>query len=135
VFLFLGLAVVIAHSRPRVAGRILWLGCTVLAAVILYSASLSHAAWSSPEERAAELTREENEMLEETNRQMQDVHRQSAAFAVQARVLAQDVIAGRCTLKEAAEQAARSEKAKDPAWLRALARVYPGRSLQEMMAA
>lgn len=134
VLLVLGLAATIARSRPRLSGGIVCLGCAVLSVVVLYSASLSRAALLSPQEWAAELAREDDERLQETNRHLREVHRQSAAFWTLLEALCQDLLAGRRTLQEAAEQTARSEKAQDPTWLRAQSVIYPGRSQQELMA-
>ena len=54
----------------------------VLAATLLTGGAASHlsAAWLSPQELAAQMAREENEMLEESNRHLREVHRQSAAL-------------------------------------------------------
>jgi hypothetical protein len=135
VLLVLGLAAVIARSRPRAAGRVLGLGCAGLTLVVLYSAALVRAAARSPAEREARVAREHEKYLGKLNRQAGRELRMHEAFRDLMAELCQELIAGRCTLRQAQQRLAASEKARDPAWLRGLAAAYPGRPPQELMAA
>src|SRR4051794_8336733 len=58
VFLVLGLAVVIAHSRVRAGARILEFACTTLGFLVLYSVSLCGTVSRSPREGSPEAERE-----------------------------------------------------------------------------
>jgi hypothetical protein len=124
VLTVLGLASLISRYRPRAGGRVLTFGCAALAAVVLYSAALCLGADASPERLQAE----------ESRRLDEEFHKAEAYHALLDR-LVEDVLAGRLTLREAAQLAAESERGRDPTWLECLARVYPGRSGPECLAA
>jgi hypothetical protein len=131
VSLVLGLAVVISRFQPRAAGRVLGFGCATLAAVVLYSATLCQAALVTPEERLAQMDRESAEI----NRQTAPERQQASAFRTLLARQGQLLSAGGCTLREAVEQLAATERGSDPRWLENLARNHPGRPPQEVLAA
>jgi hypothetical protein len=125
VVLVLGLAALIARRRPRSAGRLLTFACAALAAVVLYSASLCRgAAHGQTALRQA---------LEHDARLDSELARAQAYRAALKRARAA-LLAGRCTLAEAVDELAGTERGRDPAWLALLARRNPGRTAREMFA-
>jgi hypothetical protein len=126
VLLVLLLATAVARWRPRAAGRLLTFGCATLALVVLYSASLSRVV--ARQEREVAACRARSWALDREVRRGADYR---AALAG----LGEDLCAGRCTLRQAAQRAAATERGQDPAWRRALAARYPGRDTQECFAA
>ena len=135
VCLVVGLAGVIALTRPRAAGRLLGLGCACLALVVLYSATLCRAAARTPEERQAEREREFARDLAEMNRQADQELRQMQAFWALRVRLCQDVLARRCTLRQAVQQVAESERAKTGPFLHGLATRFPDLTPEQRLAA
>jgi hypothetical protein len=101
VLLVVALAGLIARSRPRVAGRLLTLGCAALALVVLYSTALCRTACRSPEERLAEEQRQVEGALIEMNRDTRWELSKLEAFGSLRRRLCAEVLAGRCTLRQA----------------------------------
>ena len=135
VLLVVGLAAVIARSRPRAAGRLLGLGCAGLAVVVGYSAALCRAGGLSPERRQAEEARAVETGLAELNRDtLQQIRRVQASSAFRER-LCEDLVAGRRPLGEAAERMAASVSGREPIWLRLLAHRYPDLSTRARVAA
>jgi hypothetical protein len=135
VLLVVALAGLIARSRPRVAGRLLTLGCVALALVVLHNAALCRTACLSPEERLAAVHQQAGDHLVELNRQTRQQFVKLQAFrALQAR-LCQDLGAGRCTLREAAEELAAAEGGRNPHWLLGLAIRFPDLAPEERVAA
>jgi hypothetical protein len=125
VLLVLALAVLIARSRPRAAGRLLGLGCLSLSLVVLYSASLCRAAARTPEERAAEVTQETEKALAAANREtLQEIHKLQARSALRARLCA-DLLAGRCSLREGVARVVALEQAPTTTWQKGLAARFP----------
>jgi hypothetical protein len=125
----LGLTAVIFRLRPRIAGRIMEVGCASLLVVIVYSGILCHAAMRKSTE------------LESTDEQLEekalaaDFERQKT-FAALERKVSEDLLAGNCTLSDATDLLADSEKGRDPAFLKTLNRsVYPNGSPSELLAA
>src|SRR5262249_30268105 len=89
------LASAISTRRPRVGGLVLSFACSVVGAVVLYSAMLKEAEGR------------ETGAIARTN-QLLDTEIQSARdYLVQLRMLRADLIQGSCTLREAVEQLAR----------------------------
>src|SRR4051794_33180891 len=131
VALVIGLALLIARSRPLVAGRVLALGGAVTAFVVVYSATLAWATPLSPQERQAQANREANRHLAEINQHSHEVRRQREAFWTMVRQVGEDLTASRITLRQAAARLAASERGRDPTWRRALAVRHPGRPLLE----
>jgi hypothetical protein len=131
VALVLGLALLIARSRPQAAGRVLGLGCAVSAVVVLYSAALAHSDVLSLEKQGAQSARETNEALAESNRQVQQELQRRLDFWAR---LSEEVIAGRCTLRAASERVAAASES-DRRWRLALTTPYPERPFQEQCAA
>jgi hypothetical protein len=126
VLLVLLLAATVARWRPRAGRRVLTFGCAALALVVLYSASLCRAVARQDREVAA--ARAHSWALD-------GQIRETAAYQAALAELAEDLRAGRCTLHQAAERAAATEKGRDPAWRQALAALYPGRAPEECFAA
>jgi hypothetical protein len=124
VLAVLGLAAVISRHRPRAGTRVLTFGCAALAAVVLYSAALCLNAHASPERQQAE-----------ESRRLDGELRKVEVYHALVKRLAEDVVAGRLTLREATRLIAESERGQDPAWLECLASAYPGRSVPECLAA
>jgi hypothetical protein len=126
VLVVAALTVLIARSRPRAAGGVLGLGCVALAGVVLYSAALCiETARPGSWERH----------LEVINGQTRQAYRRLETYHIARTAVCADLVAGRRTLREAAEWVARAEKWHDPRWLRAEAASDPGRPAGELFAA
>jgi hypothetical protein len=130
VALVLGLAQLIARSRPASAGRVLGLGCSFSALVVAYSAALGWFA----EAREAESEREYRKGLVKLNQDTRAEYSQLLTFQGLMASLCEGLVSGRLSLREAAARVAASEKGSDRAWRRVLATAHPGRTLEEMFA-
>lgn len=119
----------IARRRPQVAGRVLWLACACLAAVVTYSAALGGTAQGASDNDAAVT----NVQLDEINRQTHERNRRREPGRALMRRLIGDVPAGRCTLCEGVEQMLACE-GSDPERLRLLAIDYPDVSVEQRFA-
>jgi len=103
VALVLALATLITRYRPRAAGRVLKLGCCCLAAVVLYSAALGGSAlWGAGAEDADFAAIKAD--LDVHNRQRAAANRRREPFRTLVRQLREDLLAGRCSLREAADR-------------------------------
>jgi hypothetical protein len=123
VALVLTIAVVVSRARPRAAGRLLWLGCACLVAVVGYSAALAAVPPPSPDDEVAQT----NKLLEETNRQTRAQRRSKEALLATLDEITQDVLAQRCTLREGAErlEAATAAAGRSQSQDRTLGMLYP----------
>jgi hypothetical protein len=126
VALVLGLASLIARSRPRAAGRVLGLGCAATAFIVVYSATLSHAAMLTPAERRAQAEREAARHEAAINRQARRSFLQREVFWALVDRSADDLRAGRISLRQAAGRLAASERGRDATMRRSLAARYVG---------
>lgn len=127
---FAAAAALASRSHPRAAAGLLWFGCGVVAAVVLYSASLFPAAFA-PGNVDEEVSRRAAWLAQARER----VLRTQAEYDRLMADLIASLIAGRSTLAEAVEQLATSERANDPELQRGLAGVLPDRSPRERLAA
>jgi hypothetical protein len=125
VLVVLGLSAVIHYSRPRAAERILRLACASLTIVVLYSTGLCLAAHFAPWES------DEEKELAALNADTGRVFQQREAFVNLLADLREDILAERCTLREATDRLA----ATDAASLRPHTALYPNRPLAESLAA
>lgn len=123
VLLVLGLAAIISRSRPRSGGFVLRFACSALLLVVFYSASLCQTVSRNPVARSAAAARTIEEKMQ-----------QARAYRATLTALCEELIAGRCTLRQAAQRLGRTPQGNDPAWRRTLATVNPGRSFQECLA-
>jgi hypothetical protein len=122
-------AVYVSFHRPKAAGRILVFACIVTGAVVAYSCFLSiRDAHASVEHAQDACIAEHKGLLLD-----QEMHRQRSYHALLGKV-GQDLMAHRCSLDEAVQQLASSEKARSHSWLRMLHKNYPGRSDAECLA-
>jgi hypothetical protein len=128
--LVLCLAVLIARSRPRVAGRVLSIGCGATGAVVLYSAALALGAIPTLDPLEADLMRQIDREREQTNRKLVETYRRSREI----KRLGAELAAEQCTLLEAAERLVRSAMERDPSWRLGALTQYPHRSLTEVAA-
>jgi hypothetical protein len=125
VALVAGLAVVISWRRPRAGGLVLGFACAALTVVLLHSVSLCGPAlrwsegWEAIQHRGAALDAELPK---------------ARAYRALLERAGQELSAGRCTLQEAVDRLAASERAQDPAWLRTLAQEYGRGSRRECLA-
>src|SRR5699024_420627 len=108
--------------RPRAGGRVLGFGCAALALVVAYSALLCRTALADPYGQ-----RDFARQVEQINRDTRERLRVRVQFRVLVRRLGEELAAGRCTLREAADRVTESEAGRDPEWLRSLAVRYPDR--------
>ncbi len=126
MMLFVGaVAAAISLARPRAGGGILGFGCAALGLVVFYSACL---CCSVPSLCAGD-------SASAINRQAEEGNSNRAAFWTLRAQLAEDLIAGRCRLEDAATQLAGCEKLQDDELRRNQAGFYPGRPLLERLAA
>jgi hypothetical protein len=131
VLLTTGLLALLACYRPRVGSRVLLLACGLLACVVLYSSSLlcslnlESDAWPGQVLQDARATRQRLEQ------RLHDLRE----YAVLREQLSQELLAGGCTLKEAAARLALAPRGQDSFWLQLLHAEYPGRSDQQCRAA
>jgi hypothetical protein len=129
VLLVLLLAAVIFRQRPRAADRLLGFGCAGLALVVLYSSALCR----SP---SAATVQDVNDLLDRTVNS--EARRDYGKHQVLQSLLnegGEDLVARRCSLREAQERVSASEMGGDPRWLRGLTGPNPGHSPQELIAA
>jgi hypothetical protein len=133
VLLVLGLVAVIARHRPRAAGSVLSLGCACLLLVVAHSAALCRAGGEP--RTAEEVKRQIEESAATVNRHTRAVMRRRAAFLSLRAELQEELLAGRCTLREAAERLTRSAWEYHPGFLPALMVTYQDRPAEECMAA
>jgi hypothetical protein len=131
--LVVGVTLVIARQRPRTAGNVLVLSCSILAAVVLYSGFLagtvaagSVSGGGLDPEVTAKIA--EGQALEQKLKNAEDYHRLLER-------LAGEVIARRRSVSESASLLAASRQGRSPGWLRYLGRLYPGRSEEARLAA
>jgi hypothetical protein len=128
-----GLTLVIAQKRPRAAGRVLVLGCSVLLAVVLYSGLLAVAV--AARSVAPGLRDPEVAAGSDHSRDLDRQREQVGVYQQLLERLGADLIARRRTLPEAVVLLAESEQGRSPDWVRDLGRAYPGRSEQARLAA
>lgn len=116
------------RSRPRAAAGLLWFGCAVVATVVLYSASLFPSVFGRLSEaeaiRQAQLI---DQVVEETNRTRPEYDRLMADLSAA-------LIAGNCSLAEAVERVAATDRVKDPTWQRGLEGALPDHSPRARLA-
>jgi hypothetical protein len=126
VLLVGSIALIIARNRPRTGGRVLSFGCSALFLVLLYSSSVAACIDNAPP----------GDDPEQQKKQWLDGERsRSDAYRSLRRQLADDLLAGRCTLSEATAQLAASERGRDPRWLETLHKLYPERPYEDCLAA
>ncbi len=133
VLLVLGLVAVIARHRPRAAGSVLSLGCACLLLVVVHSVALCRADTGprTPEE----VNRQIEEETAEINRQTRAVVQRQAAFLRLREELRKELLAGRCTLREAAGRLTRSARDCYPDFLQSLIITCRDRPAEECIAA
>ena len=95
----LSLATVIALRKPRTAGHLLRLACAIVGVVVVYGAALGATAPLRAEEETAYLA--QNEAL---NRQTAEENRGYHKYRVVLCQLRDEVLAGNCTVVEAASR-------------------------------
>jgi len=131
LLLSVGLLAFIARHKPRVADRVLALGCCVLLGVVLYSTVL--VGWTGTRSAQAEVA-----ALARAERKTQQCAREAARrkeYHATLDRLSEELHAGHCRLEEAVAELSRVELAKDPRWWRRLGKSYPGRTAKECLAA
>jgi hypothetical protein len=128
VLLVSGLGVLIYRYRPSTARRLLTFACGLLAAVVLYSGYLVYAAEGIP------VALESDEELLARQRHLDAETCRSNAYSLVLERVATDVVARRCTLRQAVAELSRAEKARDPAWLAVLGRQFNARTAEENLA-
>jgi hypothetical protein len=121
-------ALFVSGRRPRLGGGILHLGCAVTGAVAFYSCYLAvHASTYASLGRDARVADEASRGL--------DRDRQSEmSYQALLRELSDDFFAGRRPFLEIVTQLAKTEKAKNPFWMKLLRQTYPGRTDLECVA-
>jgi hypothetical protein len=126
---FIGVvAVFISLSRPKTSGRILLFGCLVTACVVTYSCYLSHALALRP----ADVTAWEEAAQRDIDLERQ--LRQHQAYRHFVDQLRSDMLAGRCSLREAVDALERSSYSPHSVWLAAYQERYPSLSYREHLA-
>jgi hypothetical protein len=129
VFLVLGLTAIIFRYRPRAARGILGLGCASLALVVWYSTGLCQAPQQAIDEEAS------LQHLESMNSQIRGWNCRRDVMLVHLGKIREELLAERCTLREAVDRLATSDQGKLPDVLRPQLRLYPGRPFAECIAA
>jgi hypothetical protein len=132
VVLVMGLCGIIFRYRPRAARGVLTFGCASLALVICYSLNLSRweDAHTAGEEAAAR--QKEDEMNQHT---LLVLNRQRAAMMVLLAEIRRDLLAERCTLRQAVDRLATLEEGKISDVLRVQIRPFDDRPTAEGIAA
>ncbi len=126
VALVLGLNSVICHYRPRLGGRVLAFGCLAVAAVVLYSTALAG--------RQLMLPKQETPLLGGAETAGVFLCRPSVEFGRLREQLGQDLVAHRCTLREAVEALAATNTGRNPIFQHTLARLHSDRPYAENLA-
>src|SRR5262249_53364438 len=111
VLLVSGLGVLIYRYRPSTARRLLTFACGLLPAGGLSGGCLACAAAALPAAQGRD------EDLLPRRRPPAAKPRRSNAYSLVLERVATDVVARRCTLRQAVAELSRAEKAHDPAWL------------------
>jgi hypothetical protein len=120
VALVLGLAAAVSRKRPAAAGRLLYLGCACLAAVVLYSGALGVQVSHAAESTDAEVSRE----MEAVNRQIRAENAHVDPFRVLLDELRRDVLTGGKRLDEAAAILEASKSGRHPYWVKMVTAVH-----------
>jgi hypothetical protein len=121
----------IARSRPRTAARVLTFACGATALVICYSCILLGSACAQGRVFSGDnlaRVKAEAARLDTRVRQMQAYYQLRGQLAA-------DLNARRYPLEELVSRLEATPQAREPAWLKALRRAFPGRSDRERMAA
>jgi hypothetical protein len=134
VLLVLVLVALIAHFRPCAAGRILGLGCAILGFVVLYSVALGKMALQSPQGRAAAVDRQCEQELHKLNAQTSTEIRVKERLRAFLAEVSQDLRAGQCTLRQAADRVVAWAQRWDPPWLQMLVVRFPNMPVGERVA-
>jgi hypothetical protein len=129
VLLVLALTQIISRWRPGTSRHLLDFGCTILAAVVFYSAAVGRTAQTSSE-IVAKITAEN----EESNRQAHQKSLETIAYAELVTGVSNDLIAGKSTLAEAVARLMESPKNQDPARQKILMMLFPGRTIEQSLA-
>jgi hypothetical protein len=116
---------ILARRRPRVAGSVLCFACGATALVVIYSGTLAFATRGLSQMKA----------LAERGCQIDAQLRPLQEYCYLRARLREDLQAGRCSFTDAVARLAATEQARDPTWLAALRRQYPGQSDAECLAA
>jgi hypothetical protein len=120
-----GVAVFVAHYRPRVAGRLLVFACAMTAGVVVYSGYLSVSA--SP------VHREEDQMAQQLSQALDEEMDKQQTYRATLTSLSKRLARQEFSLDEAVTQLASTEKANNPRWVGVLMRSYPGRNKRECL--
>jgi hypothetical protein len=122
-------AVYISFHRPKTGGRVLIFACTATFLVVAYS------CYIGLQEEPLNLTGTEDSFEAEQKGRILDKERaRQRQYAKLLAQLSDALVARRLTLREAVDQLAQSEKARNPQWIAMFHRTYPGRSDAECLA-
>jgi len=121
--------VAISAFRPETGRRILTVCCTLVAAVVLYSGLLVHRLEVDGD------SEEELASIEQRQESMESERERNWTYSQLVMHLGDDLVARRCTLRDAAARLAETPKGHDAEWLRNLHEMYPGHSDLECLAA
>jgi hypothetical protein len=122
-------AILISRRRPRLGGGILSGGCAVTAAVVLYGCYLAIHDGTVSVHCLEEIRRANH-----ASRLLDWQRERERKYQTQLVELCNDVIVGRWSLAEAANQLNSSEKARNQHWMNNLRQRYPGYSDVECLA-
>jgi hypothetical protein len=131
VLLAVALSVLVFVLRPRSGHRVLTCACTLVAVVVLYSASLAVAvvpdSWRLTPEAETAITAES--LRFDALRQEGDRYREVLVL------ISDDLFLGRCSLAEGVDRLKKTAKANNPDWLQTLQKCYPGLDERSCLAA
>jgi hypothetical protein len=135
VLVVAGLCAAIAQRRPVAAGRVLLVGCAVSGAVVAYSAALgSRVVWGGPAAREALAAQQVAAHQRQMNGQTREKLGKNEAYEALRDELRDDLVAGRCSLEDAAARLARTELVNDPDWRRGVLRIEGDRPGDQLVA-
>jgi hypothetical protein len=121
------IALALGRRHPRLRARVLNLGCTVLAIVVLYSCSLGAEAGTGDDRQAVNGIRDGREL------ERRAAHLRG--YCDLRACLADSLIHGHCSLRQAAEQLARTANGQDPRWLELVQHRFHGLTARQCLAA
>lgn len=121
---------ILSRSRPSASAGLLWFGCAVVGAVVVYSAVLCYPRHGRCRPDLAAIARESDEV----NRAWDERDRPRREYHHLLHHLSAELAGGNVTLAEAVRQLERTRFVQDPAWRRRVAEWRPGRSPRQHLA-
>lgn len=125
VLFFVAVALVIHAARPRTGRRVLTAACCIVGTVVVYSCSLM--GYVQAEEANGPALGNPISRVTGSEGRWQEEYRLVLQRAIR------DLTDQRCTLDEAVDRLAQTERGRDPGWLSLLRTTHPGHSDREVL--